>query len=96
MSQHNLETRLQQLVKRQVAKRQICNIVVGVESADGRIETAAAAGHANAGGTVAMAADTPYYPASITKMYTATVVMKLARSRISILKLRCPRTSTRS
>jgi CubicO group peptidase (beta-lactamase class C family) len=78
MSGNDIEARLQQLVDRQVAKKQIRNIVVGMQSADGGIDAAAAAGVADTAGSVAMTTETPYYLASITKMYTATVIMKLA------------------
>jgi CubicO group peptidase (beta-lactamase class C family) len=80
MPGHDIGRRLQQVVGRQAAKKQIHNIVVGIQSADGRIDAAVAAGHADAGSSVAMTIDTPYYLASITKMYTATAVMKLASS----------------
>jgi CubicO group peptidase (beta-lactamase class C family) len=77
MPRPDVEERLQQLIDRQVAKKQVRNIVAGAQSTDGRLE-AAAAGCADALGSVAMTPDTPYYLASITKMYTATVIMKLA------------------
>lgn len=79
MSRHDLQTRLQKLVDHQVAKQQVRNIVIGIRSTEGHID-AAAAGHADADGLVAMTTETPYYLASITKMYTATVIMKLAGS----------------
>jgi len=70
--------RLQEFVDRLAAKKQIHSVVAGVQSSDGRIDASAAAGFADAGGSVAMTGDTPYYLASITKMFTATVVMSLA------------------
>lgn len=75
-----VEDRLQQLVDRQVAKKRVRNIVVGIQSTDGRMDAAAAAGHPDAEGSIAMTLDAPYYLASITKMYTATVIMKLVES----------------
>jgi CubicO group peptidase (beta-lactamase class C family) len=78
MSTPEIENRLQQLVDRQAASRQIRSIVVGVQSADGRVDAVSAAGHAYADSSVLMTPETPYFLASITKMYTATVVMKLA------------------
>lgn len=80
VSTPGIEERLQQLVDRQVGSKQIHSIVVGVQSADGRIDAVAAAGHTHADSAVPMTSDTSYYLASITKMYTATVVMKLAGS----------------
>jgi len=75
-----IEERLQQLVDREVTSRRLRSIVVGVQSGDGRIAVVSAAGNAYADSSVLMTPDTPYFLASITKMYTATVVMKLARS----------------
>jgi CubicO group peptidase (beta-lactamase class C family) len=78
MPEKDIGIGLQRLVDRQVAKRQIRSVVAGMQSSDGRLDVAAAAGHSDAGGSTAMTRDTPYYLASITKMYTATVIMKLA------------------
>ena len=75
-----LEDRLQSLVDRQVASGKIRSVVVGVESADRRIAAVSAAGQAYADNSSSMTTDSPYFLASITKMYTATVVLKLARS----------------
>lgn len=80
MSGHDLQERLQQLADRQVAQGRVHNIVLGIQSADSRNYAVAAAGQANPRGPVAMTPDTPYYLASITKMYTATVIMKLTGS----------------
>lgn len=80
MPGHNVETRLQQMADRQVAKSQVHSIVVGIESAHHGLGAVAAAGHADAGGKVLMTPGTPYHVASITKMYTATVIMKMTRS----------------
>lgn len=79
MSHQDVEIRLQHLIDRHIAKGQVHNIVVGVQSTDGRIDAAAAAGHADPAGLTAMTPDTPFYLASITKMFTATVIMTLAR-----------------
>ncbi len=80
MSSDGFEKRLQKLADRQAASKQIHSVVIGVQSADERISAVAAAGNAYAGSQAPMTPDTPYYLASITKMYTAAVVMKLAQS----------------
>lgn len=80
MSTPELQDRLQRLVDRQAASKRIRSIVVGVRSADGGIDVVSAAGHAGPDDATPMTPDTPYHLASITKMYTATVVMKLAAS----------------
>lgn len=77
MTEDRITGRLQELVDRLAKGKQIHNMVVGIRSSDGRIDATAVAGFADAGGSVAMTTDTPYYLASITKMYTATVVMSL-------------------
>lgn len=81
----DLEDRLQRLVDRVSSRRRIRNVVAGIHSTNREIEASAAAGSAGADGQDAMTTTTPYHLASITKMYTATVVMKLAESnRISL------------
>ncbi len=79
MAADDTSARLQTLAERQAKKARIRGVVLGLQSGDGRISSFAAAGHADADGSVAMTADTPYLLASISKMYTATVVMTLAR-----------------
>ncbi len=79
MPHQDVEKRLQHLIDRQIAKGRVHNIVVGVQSTDGCIDAAAAAGHADPAGLTAMTPGTPFYLASITKMFTATVIMTLAR-----------------
>ena len=78
MSQDDVAGRLQQFVNRQIARNTAHNMVVGIQSSDSGIDAAAAGGHADADRSLAMTLETPYYLASITKMYTATVIMKLS------------------
>ena len=78
MAQRDVQERLQQLVDRQVAKKSIHNLAAGIHSPERGIDAVSAGGKADARRSVVMTVDTPYYLASITKMYTATVVMKLA------------------
>lgn len=88
MSASDIGAQLQQLVDGKVAKGQAHNIVVGIRSSNGDIDAAAASGFADTSGSTDMTPATPYYLASITKMYTAAVVMKLAAS--SEIKLDTP------
>lgn len=76
----DIAPRVQRLVDRLVAKKLVGSAVVGVRSADEMIDVAVAAGHADAAKQTAMTIETPYHLASITKMYTATTIMKLADS----------------
>jgi CubicO group peptidase (beta-lactamase class C family) len=79
MPGQDIGPRLQRLADRQIAKKQVHNIALGMQFSGGRID-AAVAGSADARGSIPMTSSTPYYLASITKMYTATVIMKLAGS----------------
>ncbi len=66
------------MVDRLVRKGQAHNAVLGLRSVDGRVDAAAAAGPAGVSDSAPMTVNTPYFLASITKMYTATVIMQLA------------------
>ncbi|MBN2462995.1 MAG: serine hydrolase, partial [Dehalococcoidia bacterium] len=57
--------------------RSIENCVLAVTKGDGSYSWAGAAGIANQDGQVPMTRDTPVYIASVTKLYTATTIMKL-------------------
>ncbi|NNL48613.1 MAG: beta-lactamase family protein, partial [Acidimicrobiia bacterium] len=87
MSRNEISSRLQRLVDRQVASASIHNAIAGIATADGRLHIAAA-GFADPNRTLPMTGETPYFLASITKMYTATLVMKLAE--LGKLDLKAP------
>jgi D-alanyl-D-alanine carboxypeptidase len=71
-----LDTELQDIITGLVAQdRSVKNCVVAVENGDGTCAWSGAAGNARA--DVAMSKDTPVYIASVTKLYTATIVMML-------------------
>jgi CubicO group peptidase (beta-lactamase class C family) len=57
--------------------RSVKNVVLAVEKSDGSFSWAGAAGIAHQDGQVAMIKETPFYIASVTKLYTATVIMRL-------------------
>ena len=71
------ENKLQALLDGQIGKGGIHNIILGAQSADGAVDFAGAAGIADPETGAAMTTDTPYFIASITKMYTATVIVQL-------------------
>jgi CubicO group peptidase (beta-lactamase class C family) len=73
---------LQPLLDRQVAKQRVRGVLAAVRSGDGAVDASAVAGFADADLAVPLTAETPYFLASITKMYTAVVVMQLAREAI--------------
>lgn len=68
--------RLQQLVDRLASKPRFGHAVVGVEKGDGSFRWSGAAGVANADG-FAMTPETPFFIASVTKLYIATIVLQL-------------------
>ncbi|HEX4004566.1 MAG TPA: serine hydrolase domain-containing protein [Acidobacteriaceae bacterium] len=61
------------------SNRPVRNCVISVMSGDGSLVWSGAAGSARE--NVAMTSDTPIYIASVTKLYTATAVMRLAEQR---------------
>ncbi|CAN5839061.1 hypothetical protein BH23ACT4_BH23ACT4_14550 [soil metagenome] len=68
--------RLQQLVDRLASKPRFGHAIVGVERGDGSFRWSGAAGIANADGTP-MTSETPFFIASVTKLYIATLVLQL-------------------
>ena len=73
---------LQHLIDRVVAKRPVRGVLAAIRSGSGTVDAAAVGGFADASLTVPLTIETPYFLASITKMYTAVVVMQLARDGI--------------
>lgn len=65
----NVNNRLQKLIDKEVGKRYTHNVLLGVQSGDGKIDFQGSAGEASP--------DSSYFVASITKMFTATAVMQL-------------------
>lgn len=68
--------RLQRQVERLASKPRFGHAIVGVESGDRSFRWSGAAGVANADG-LAMTPDTPFFIASVTKLYIATIVLQL-------------------
>lgn len=69
---------LEKLLSKTYADPDIYSCVMAVESGDGSFQWAGAAGIARDDIQTPMTIETPYFIASITKLFTATVVMKLA------------------
>jgi len=69
--------KLQSLLTAQVGKGGLHNIVAAVQSFDQRLDFVGAAGVADPDSGAMMQPDTPYFIASITKMYTAAIIMQL-------------------
>jgi D-alanyl-D-alanine carboxypeptidase len=74
----NVSQELQYLVSNLVEKdKSVKNCVLSVMRGDGSFSWSGAAGIASQDGQVPMTKDTPIYIASITKLYTATAIMRL-------------------
>jgi D-alanyl-D-alanine carboxypeptidase len=74
----NLNQELEYMVSRLVENdKSVRNCVLSVMKGDGSFSWSGAAGIASQNGEVPMTKDTPIYIASITKLYTATVIMRL-------------------
>jgi CubicO group peptidase (beta-lactamase class C family) len=68
--------RLERLLPKVSAHRKVRHLVLGAAAIDGSWEWSDAAGEANPDGTP-MAPDTPWFLASVTKLYIASVVLRL-------------------
>ena len=78
LSSNDLNLKLERSVSELVEKdKSVRNCVLAVTKGDGSYSWAGAAGIATQDGQVPMTKDTPIYIASITKLYTATAIMKL-------------------
>lgn len=78
------ERRLERLLDALAASRGVPHAVLAVEATDGSFRWAGARGDARPGGPP-MRVDTPYYIASIDKMFTAVAVLQLAeRGRLRL------------
>jgi D-alanyl-D-alanine carboxypeptidase len=74
----NLNQEMEYLVSGLVEKdKSVRNCVLSVTKSDGSFSWSGAAGIARQDGQMAMTKDTPIYIASITKLYTATIIMRL-------------------
>ena len=69
--------KLQTVLDSQVGKGHVRTVVAAVQSNDRRIDFVGAAGIDDARTGAAITPDTPYFIASVTKMYTAALIMRL-------------------
>jgi len=76
-SMDEIAKKLQAALDAQISKGNIHSVAVAVQSHDRRIDFVGAAGIADPRTGAAMTPDTPYFIASVTKMYTAAIVMRL-------------------
>lgn len=71
------EKNILSLLRKQIQKNDFANICVALESVDKKFKFVGADGVANYQTKEAMTPDTPYFIASITKMFTSAVIMQL-------------------
>jgi D-alanyl-D-alanine carboxypeptidase len=69
--------KLQAVLEAQIGRGNVHNIVAAVQSQDQHIDFIGAAGIADSQTGAAMTPETPYFIASVTKMYTAAIIMQL-------------------
>lgn len=69
--------KLQAVLDAQIGKGKVHNLVAAVQSQDRRIDFVGAAGIADPRTGATMTAETPYFIASVTKMYTVSIVLRL-------------------
>ncbi len=76
-----MKVKLQQLVNREVERGGVPSIVVAVQSEARALDLVVAAGAAEPASGVPMRTDTPIFMASVSKMFTAALVMQLVGER---------------
>lgn len=70
------EKELQELLQNLISKKQIRHAIIAIETGDRSFEWIGAAGDAHPNGTP-LREDTPFFIASVTKLYIATAILKL-------------------
>jgi CubicO group peptidase (beta-lactamase class C family) len=78
---NGIAKKVQAVLDAQIGRGHIYNIVAAVQSHDHSIDFVGAAGTADPQTGTAMRPDTPYFIASVTKMFTAAIVMGLHEKR---------------
>jgi CubicO group peptidase (beta-lactamase class C family) len=74
----SIEEKLQDFVNKMVEKdKKIYNAILAISTGNGKFKWSGAAGIANKEKSIPTVAETPFFIASITKMFTATIIMKL-------------------
>jgi CubicO group peptidase (beta-lactamase class C family) len=82
--------RLERLIQKLSSDRKVRHVVVGAAAIDGSWEWCDAAGSANPDGRT-MATETPWFLASVTKLYIAAVVLRLYEQGLIDLEAPIPR-----
>jgi CubicO group peptidase (beta-lactamase class C family) len=92
--------KMQAIIDDQIGKGNIHNMVAAVQSFDRSIDFVGAGGYADTQSGVKMKPDTPYFIASVSKTYTAAIIMRLyQQKRVDLdrsIKEYLPESSTRA
>jgi D-alanyl-D-alanine carboxypeptidase len=73
--------KLQRVIESQIGRSDVYSLVAALESTDHRIAFAGAAGVSEPRSGQQMTVDTPYFIGSVSKMYTAAIIMMLHQTR---------------
>ena len=71
----SIESRLQDILEKQLKAKSVFNAVLAVQSGKGDIDWAGATGNADRNKGIKAQVDTPYFTASVTKMYTCALII---------------------
>ena len=77
-----VESRLQGILEKQLKVKNVFNAVLAVQSGKGDIDWAGATGDAYRNKEIKMQVETPYFIASVTKMYTCALIMHLHEKKL--------------
>ena len=77
MDENNLNSKLQNILDIQIKSKKVLSAVLSVQSGDKVVDWAGAAGYSNHNDKTKMQVDSQFFIASITKVYTAAVIMHL-------------------
>jgi len=86
MGEESMYEKLQNILSKQLNTGKVFSAVLAVQSGNKTVDWAGAAGYSNHSNTTKMQTDSPFFIASVTKMYTAAVIMHLHKSNIINLK----------
>lgn len=74
----SFEKKLQDFVNKTVEKgKNIYSTLISITAGDGKFSWSGTSGIANKEKNISMTPETPFFIASITKLFTATIIMKL-------------------
>ncbi|MFC2026752.1 serine hydrolase domain-containing protein [Chloroflexota bacterium] len=82
MDVNNLNTKLQNILDMLTNSNKVFSAVLAVQSGDNKVDWSGAVGYCNLNEKTKMQADSPFFIASITKTYTAAVIMHLYEKRL--------------